>query len=164
MNIYIIICLIIIVKIFIIIIYNYKINNYLKNKGSMKDICIYYDKVYIKESNVGGNYGRGVYAREDIKKGEVFEKAEIIEDKEQVLRGIILDYTFNLQSRGRNAMAFNAGSIYNHSDEPNAKYYLDDNKNIIVFYALKDIGKDEEIIVSYGDKWWKIRGKEFKKK
>ena len=163
MNIYIfVIGFIIFLNILFISIY-FISSNYLKNKGSMKDIKIYYENVYIKESNVGGNYGRGVYARKDIKKGEVFEVVQIIEDKDHVLRGIILDYTFNLESRGNNAIAFNAGSMYNHSDEPNAKYYLNDSKNVIVFHALKPIKKDDEIIVSYGEKWWKLRGKEFQK-
>jgi len=41
---------------------------------------------------------------------------------------------------------------------------LDEDIEKMVFRALRDISKDEEITVSYGEDWWSLRGKEFKKK
>jgi len=147
-----------------IIVFLFEEGKFNKKKGSMKDIRIYDDNVYIKGSEWGGEYGRGVYARRDIKKGEYFEEVEFVMDKDQKLTGLIKDYTFNLQSRKVIAIAFNCGSMYNHTDKPNCKYFLDEDIEKIVFMALRDISKDEEITVSYGENWWSLRGKEFKKK
>ena len=42
------------------------------------------------------------------------------------------------------------GSIFNHSDNNNADWITDENRNIYSFYATKDIRKGEEIFTNYG--------------
>jgi uncharacterized protein len=46
-------------------------------------------------------------------------------------------------------VALGFGSIYNHTDSPNAVYKEHDKAQTIDFIALRDIQKDEEITVNY---------------
>ena len=45
-------------------------------------------------------------------------------------------------------MALGYGSLYNHSDRPNARYH-DEGGRTKVFTAIRDIGPGEEITVNY---------------
>jgi SET domain-containing protein len=46
--------------------------------------------------------------------------------------------------------------MYNHSNTPNALWHII-NENQMSIQIIKDIKKDEEILVSYGTKYWKTR-------
>lgn len=46
-------------------------------------------------------------------------------------------------------VALGFGSIYNHTDNPNAMYKEHEKELTIDFIALRDIQKDEEITVNY---------------
>lgn len=46
-------------------------------------------------------------------------------------------------------VALGFGSIYNHTDNPNAMYKEYEKELTIDFIALRDIQKDEEITVNY---------------
>src|SRR3990167_10635038 len=114
-------------------------------------------KIYIADSKVSkaGNSefktGKGVFAGENIKKGEVIEVAPIL----------ILEFTDFIDTKWNKlfeyyfwmddyvALALGYGSLYNHSKEPNAGYKLDQKKETITFSALKDIKKDQEIVFNY---------------
>jgi len=133
-------------------------------KQSLENIKIHDENVYISESKTCGEYGRGVYAGRNIKEGEYFDSAEYIIDNTGDFRGILNDYTFNLIPIEREAYAFGNASLYNHSDKPSAKYFVDIKVNKIIFQSLRDIKKDEEITVFYGENWWKKRKKDFKQK
>ena len=49
-------------------------------------------------------------------------------------------------------------SLYNHSDNNNATQVVKEN-NMIVIYAIKNIKKNDEIFISYGDNYWKDKVK-----
>jgi len=55
------------------------------------------------------------------------------------------------------AVVFGFGSIYNHSEDPNANWETDVDRGVYVFTALKNIAADDEICVSYGKRWWEAR-------
>jgi uncharacterized protein len=76
--------------------------------------------------------GRGVFARQAIREGEVFERAS---------------YCF-VWGRGTMAVALGYGSLYNHSYRPNARYE-DEGRQTKLFVALRDIESGEEITVNY---------------
>ena len=65
------------------------------------------------------------------------------------------DYYFAVKRKY--AVFFGHGSIYNHSDDPNADYKINVNKRIATIKASRDIKKGEEILISYGDGWFKSR-------
>lgn len=107
---------------------------------------------------------RGVFATARIKKGEVIESCPvvIIPKKEQKLidKTHLFSYYFIWGKNNTAAIALGYGSLYNHSYNPNAEYEEDVKKQIIIFTALRDIKKGEEITTNYNgepdskDKVW----------
>jgi uncharacterized protein len=111
------------------------------------------DKIYIKQSEIA-NAGRGVYAKSDIKKGEVIEVCPIIEisehDTSNLNEGILITYLYFFgESREKALVALGFGSIYNHTYSPNSEYKIDEKEGTITFIATSDIKKDSEITVNY---------------
>jgi SET domain-containing protein len=99
-----------------------------------------------------GKKGRGVFARERISKGSVFERAPVIvipavEIDENPYDTVLTRYCFQW---GRNSVALvlGYGSLYNHSYRPNA-YYRDLRSRVKEFVALVDIEPGEEITINY---------------
>ena len=110
--------------------------------------------IYVKNTSYGGKYGRGVFAGKDFDEDEIIEKAPYIEDDNNKVLGTTRDYLFG-KLNGKSVVAFGYASIYNHMDNPNAIWdVLDDYMEI---KATRPIKKDEEIFVSYGDKYWETR-------
>lgn len=90
-----------------------------------------------------------MYASERIPKGIEIEVCQlIILDFSEVgkkLEGYVFDF-----DPTRVALALGNGSLYNHSDEPNAVAYMDKKKQLLSFETLRAISKDEEITINYG--------------
>jgi SET domain-containing protein len=116
-----------------------------------------HNKIQVKKSPI---HGWGVFATEDIKEGELIEECLFL--RLPVKRGetnyTLFDYTF-VYPKGENwvnhIIALGYGSLYNHSETPNATWEDDLEKETIRFIALKPIGKDEEIVTYYGDEnYW----------
>jgi uncharacterized protein len=111
------------------------------------------DKTYVKQSEIPDS-GRGVYAKCDIKKGEIIEQAPIIEipkhDTKDLNKSILVTYFFYFgKYKERQAIALGFGSLYNHTHKPNARYKIKPTENRIDFIALEDIKKDDEITIDY---------------
>ena len=112
--------------------------------------------IYLKQSNVGGKLGRGVFANKNFNQGEVIEKAPYIEDKTENFTGLIRDYIFNKDPvKKMSIVTFGYGSMYNHSDTPNATWKIMDDHMLIT--ATKPIQMNSEILISYGDTYWDTR-------
>jgi SET domain-containing protein len=43
------------------------------------------------------------------------------------------------------------GSYYNHSETPSVDWYTDEQNETFVFFALKDIVENEELLINYGN-------------
>ncbi len=111
------------------------------------------DKIYVNKSKIP-NSGRGVYAKNSIKKGEIIENCPIIKvsehDADNLKESILVTYFFYFgKKKEQLAVALGFGSIYNHSHNSNAKYKINPLENTIDFIALKDIKKDDEIMINY---------------
>ena len=111
------------------------------------------DKVYVSSSKII-NAGRGVYAKRNIKKGEIIETCPIIlvskYDTSKLEESILVTYFFYTGKKKEElAVALGFGSIYNHSYRPNAKYKINRTKKLLEFTALRNIKKDEEITFNY---------------
>lgn len=110
-------------------------------------------KVYVSQSKIH-KAGRGVFAGVAIKKGEIIERCPVIEIPEHegpsVNESILVTYIYYLgKKKERLLLALGFGSIYNHTDTPNAKYNEKYKEKIIDFIAIKDIKKNQEITVNY---------------
>lgn len=115
-------------------------------------------KIYTDISKIP-NSGRGVFAKCDIKKGELIERCPVIElpqeDAANLTDSIIITYVYHLgKNKERALFPLGFGALYNHNYTPNAEYKGVLKEGFINFIAIKDIKKDEEITVNYntGDK------------
>lgn len=100
------------------------------------------------------NAGRGVFANIPVKKGEIIEICPVIalaqHDSPNVTDSFLINYFYFFgKKKERIVLVLGYGSLYNHSYTPNAKYKEQYGDKSVVFIALRDIEKDEEIIVNY---------------
>jgi SET domain-containing protein len=111
---------------------------------------LYLNKLAVKKSTI---HGFGVFADKDIRSGEKLEECAFVfsntEDE------VIIDYIF--EAGKKFALLFGYGSLYNHSDDPNAEYSFNMKGRVATFKAARAIKKGEEIFVSYGDEWFTTR-------
>jgi len=130
-------------------------NKYLKLKGGANDVFI--DKrLYIGTSKIQGAEW-GVFASELIPKGTVIETARTLKLKDDHIfqeDNILNDYVYKFDDR-HSILALGYGSLFNHNDDPHVEYNIVDNK--ISYTTVKDIKPNEEVYISYGDKWWRNR-------
>ena len=148
--------IIICVLLILIFIYLFLLYHDLPNKTHSKYCNC---NVYIKTSNVGGGFGRGVFAKKKFSKGDVIEYGPGLKGtSEQIYCGLYKDYVYQCKDDLQNDMlTLGYGSIYNHSSNNNASMNMDGQSFYVV--ANRDIEKDEEIFTHYGDgSWFSARG------
>ena len=67
-------------------------------------------------------------------------------------REILNHYTYTW---GRDqALAIGLGSMFNHSRQNNVGFIINKEELIISYYTLRDIRKDEELCINYGNNLW----------
>lgn len=98
--------------------------------------------------------GLGVFAGKRIRKGTIIERCPVLpltRSEERKVQSISLrDYIFAWGKRPcLSCIVLGWGSLYNHSDAPNATYYQMMKSNQIKFVALRDIKKGEQILIDY---------------
>ena len=109
--------------------------------------------IAIKKSPIGG---RGVFAKQSYKKGDVIEICPCIRQPNKYSLGKIGDYTFSYNNSKDDLIAFGYGSLYNHTDNPNAEWNIL-NEHQLEIVAKKEIFVDEEIYISYGNSYFNDR-------
>jgi SET domain-containing protein len=111
------------------------------------------DLVEIKRINKYGKASRSVIAKKNIEKSKKIEACPVIRIP---FREIYADDHPNPTvshfcygwTEGYTSLVLGYGSIYNHSKQPNAKYYRT-NDDCMIFESIKDIKEGEEITVDY---------------
>lgn len=99
-------------------------------------------------------HGRGVFAQKVIKIGTIIEECPIIKMKLQemtVRKHMLLNYyAFMIDEEHEyTGIALGYGSLYNHAEKPNASYYYDKDKELMIFEAIQPIVKNQEITINY---------------
>jgi SET domain-containing protein len=113
------------------------------------------NSIEVQYSKIGG---RGVFAKNPIKKGSIIEEAPFLPVYKEEIGTKMMDYVFDLDEHCY-AVCFGYGSLYNHAKRNNCQYEINLKKeNTLLFKARRDIAKGEEITVSYGEDWLKNRG------
>ena len=113
-----------------------------------------YDKIGFGKSQVSET---GVYALEPFVDNEVIEQCPVIQlSKDDVVETPMMDYVFKVNDK-LYALALGYGSLYNHRNQPNARWHWDDTKQMIVIRAARAIKPGEEIFISYGKDYFKTR-------
>ena len=117
------------------------------------------DVVEVRRVLNRGKGGRGVFARRDVATGEVVERvpvlliprAQVFGPTELARRAARISwYVFSWIKTKRDyvALSLGYGSIYNHSDTPNAKYAMSP-PDVMEFIAIRPIRAGEEILIDY---------------
>lgn len=115
---------------------------------------IYNPKIFLDKSPI---HGWGVFAKEDIESGEVFEECPILSlpMKYGEVSEMFIDYRFNwpqgVHEWEEQVIALGFGSFYNHSENANAYWVSNHNERTFKFISNRNINKGEEIFVWYGD-------------
>ncbi len=112
--------------------------------------------VVIDSSTVSG---RGAFAARPIAEGEIIERCPALEVTDRDIGGELLNYVFYGSAENLRLVAMGYGMLFNHSPKPNVAYYREDTPlgAELVLYALRNIGKNEELFYNYGDDWWATR-------
>jgi len=122
-------------------------------------------KIEIRKSPV---HGYGVFAKEDLAEGELIDQCRLLKlghranyNHDPVLKDYIWadrDNSIESKAHGNNIfIALGFGSMYNHSDSPNTKQWVNYNAGVMTVNTNRVIKKDEEIFVNYGKKYFLIR-------
>lgn len=118
--------------------------------------------VFVAPSHV---HGWGVFAAKEFVEGELLH-----ESPGRLLRGTaaeVRDDVFEVGWDDEDAdnlsiLGLGFASLHNHADEPNTAALWERSQrhqgNIVgTFYALRPIATGEELLISYGDDWWRDR-------
>lgn len=99
-----------------------------------------------------GEFNRGVFAKRNIKKGELLHEAPVIaypnEEHQFIEKTLLADYAFEY-GINHTAILLGYGMLFNHSYKPNATYEINFDNHTFDFYAYKDIKAGEEILINY---------------
>jgi len=120
------------------------------SEGAMSYPC----KIGLGPSKLGG---KGVFATQDIGKGEVVEVSPVLVVLRSMLNSTpLVDYYFPVDDEGGLfcAIVFGWGSMYNHSDNPSVHWIMDVERREVLFLAIRDIKEGEEITHDYGPSYW----------
>jgi hypothetical protein len=112
----------------------------------------------IRKSSIQDS-GLGVYTNRDFNIEDIVEIAPVIRVQTEYLfqeNNILNDYIFrDPYDNNYKIVALGFGSMYNHADEPNMKYYYQNGK--MIYQAIKPIKAGDELFISYGVNWWIAR-------
>ncbi|TKA42441.1 hypothetical protein B0A54_06891 [Friedmanniomyces endolithicus] len=104
--------------------------------------------------------GRAVHAAAPIPSGTTTDTCPVLilsrqENTAHIEKTSLYHYTYNwpLPNTGKTqAVVFGLGSMFNHSSQrQNVGWMRDLEREVVVYKALRDIGQDEELCISYGD-------------
>tara|TARA_R110002012_G_scaffold288572_2_gene481342 strand:+ start:1850 stop:2296 length:447 start_codon:yes stop_codon:yes gene_type:complete len=135
----------------------------------VKDQLFLNNKIEIRKSPI---HGFGVFAKENIKSGELLEECSYAKTIIHPL--CARDYLFNWPKEDNNisSIVFGFGSIYNCAKSEEKRlvdWEYDEEVDLYIFKTIKNITANTELLIYYGSEWWKDsdsreRQKEFRDK
>lgn len=103
--------------------------------------------------------GRGVVALSEFEPGDVIEDCPVLvisgEDSCHIDQTSLYNYYWEWKGDAV-ALALGYGSLYNHSDMPNARVMKNYETSTMKILCMKSIKPGEEISVHYGSVWFKM--------
>jgi len=99
---------------------------------------------------------RGVFSSAEIEIDDIIEISPVIvlssEDKEKIHNTHLHDYYFLWGTKlDQIALALGYGSLYNHSNTPNATYIYEYATRTITFKCIQKIEAGDEIFIDYNE-------------
>ncbi|OIJ20813.1 SET domain-containing protein-lysine N-methyltransferase [Anaerobacillus alkalidiazotrophicus] len=109
--------------------------------------------IEVKTSTLcNGEFNRGIFATQDIKKGTLIHEAPVIPypNEEHILieHTVLSDYVYEY-GKNHTAVVLGYGMLFNHSYEPNATYDINFKNHTFEYYAYTDIKAGQEILINY---------------
>jgi len=98
------------------------------------------------------NKGLGILADKNYKKGEIIEKCHLVFipiKQEKILKKTIFDNYIFEYNKNFDVLALGSGCLYNNSFDPNIEFNYDFKNRMIIFSAIKNIKKGEELCFEY---------------
>lgn len=124
------------------------------------DITYHMHGSHIGWRHMEGDKGRGVFALQDIAKGDVIETAPIIPvskeavpDNGEAPDGYVLDWDPDVEGE-EHALVMGYVMLYNHSENPNVSLENDYDQNAVIVMADRDIQAGEELCWNYSCDIW----------
>lgn len=109
-------------------------------------------------------HGFGMFATRDLAPGEVLERSPVLvidEDDEALVAETVLDGYCYTWDDGALGLGLGYTSLYNHSSNPNARYWTMPEHGMIEVVVHRPIRAGEEVLVTYngdpeaeGDLWF----------
>ena len=131
------------------------------NEAFMKkktQICANGRSIAIMDSPL---HGQGVFALRDFEEGEVIERCPylVIDDDDLSEATRLQDYLFTSPDNPNDYLCvMGFGMMYNHCDDANAEWQIDDDDlRFVCFIAKKPIPAGDEILHDYGREYWDTR-------
>lgn len=107
--------------------------------------------IYVKETP---DKGRGVFALATFLKGEIIEVAPYIavpaKEHNIIEQTSLNNYWYLVNGKKDCAIGLGYTSLYNHSNNPNATYFIRSKSKTIKIVASVDILANQEITIDYG--------------
>ncbi len=100
-------------------------------------------------------FGRGIYANQNIFKNEVIARCELLVlypyDMSLINKTPLARYTFKYNNE-QDCLVLGDGMLFNHSNEPNVRYRLIeyDGRMIMEFSAIDQMEVNEQLLIDYG--------------
>lgn len=107
--------------------------------------------------------GRGVLAGRDFAAGELVEECLAVCVDSADVPECLSNYMFYGRTPGTRIVLFGHGMLYNHGNEPTIRPVVPSaplrigESNTVAFVAARDIVEGEELLQSYGERWWQSR-------
>lgn len=112
-------------------------------------------KIEIKKSTI---HGFGVFAKENIKEGELLEECHYAKGH---IAGDILDYAYNWPRNAKDykytTIPFGFACVYNCAksvEKRSVNWDCDEERDLYVFKATKNVTAGEELLSYYGPQYW----------
>jgi len=95
----------------------------------------------------------GVYTDVFISKGTLIEQCHFATVGEGTNNETIKGYMYNYHSPSgvnKQIIPFGYGAIYNHNDYHNTEFYIDYDRDIMVFRVIENVFKGDQLYINYG--------------
>lgn len=107
--------------------------------------------------------GFGVYALDDIKDNQTVEECPCLEIPIEDVKGSIMMDILYKYSDDIYVLAMGNGAVYNHRNQPNARWEYNSDKKLLTIAATRTIKSGEEIFINYGREYFSSRNINMKK-
>lgn len=125
------------------------------------------NRFYVKESTQP-DAGMGLFASVDVMAGDSLEVIGVIVDRESISDTctsyansykFAADYATSLGTIKKHIIPMGYAAIVNHANQKKdqnveIRYIKKGKEQVCVYYFIKDVKKDQEILGDYGDGWW----------